>query len=384
MAADNTSGFNCRNAVSTGPPRWSAHAYGRAIDVNPVENPYVLGGRVLPPAGARFLDRRAARRGIAVEGGALVARLRARRLGLGRPLVGARFPALLPNRRVDWRGGRCRRTTGLGRRRRDAVRRPAGAAAARLRPRRCATCASPTRPTATLSPDARQRRPRLPRPVAATRTPPAGALEGARRAALDGIGADERGIRPRGGLGWWDGMIGPGKAVRHRPLLRHLLQPARRLPRLDRAGLHEPRHRPAVRLRLPGGHGRRHGARAARASSTRSGSTRCSAPPAARSAGCRRSSGRSPTPTTSTRLHRDRLDRAPRHAGRRLERGRAQRDHGRPGLAGRRLLRHRPRARTRASASRAWSATSRTSRASLDARRSSAGGCRSATTYSYA
>ncbi|MDQ3811415.1 MAG: homoserine O-acetyltransferase [Chloroflexota bacterium] len=30
--------------------------------------------------------------------------------------------------------------------------------------------------------------------------------------AVDGIGADERGIRPHGGLGWWDGMIGPGKA----------------------------------------------------------------------------------------------------------------------------------------------------------------------------
>jgi homoserine O-acetyltransferase len=30
--------------------------------------------------------------------------------------------------------------------------------------------------------------------------------------AVDGFGADERGIRSRGGLGWWDGMIGPGKA----------------------------------------------------------------------------------------------------------------------------------------------------------------------------
>src|SRR5216683_5864343 len=30
--------------------------------------------------------------------------------------------------------------------------------------------------------------------------------------AVDGFGADERGITPRGGLGWWDGMIGPGKA----------------------------------------------------------------------------------------------------------------------------------------------------------------------------
>src|SRR5579859_4515693 len=30
--------------------------------------------------------------------------------------------------------------------------------------------------------------------------------------AVDGFRADERGIAPRGGLGWWDGMIGPGKA----------------------------------------------------------------------------------------------------------------------------------------------------------------------------
>ena len=72
MAADNTSGFNCRNAVTNGPPRWSAHAYGRAIDVNPVENPYLLGGRVLPPEGAGYVDRGAYRPGMAVPGGALV------------------------------------------------------------------------------------------------------------------------------------------------------------------------------------------------------------------------------------------------------------------------------------------------------------------------
>jgi homoserine O-acetyltransferase len=30
--------------------------------------------------------------------------------------------------------------------------------------------------------------------------------------AVDGFGADERGIKARGGLGWWDAMIGPGKA----------------------------------------------------------------------------------------------------------------------------------------------------------------------------
>ncbi|MCW5852913.1 MAG: homoserine O-acetyltransferase [Anaerolineae bacterium] len=30
--------------------------------------------------------------------------------------------------------------------------------------------------------------------------------------ALDGFAADDRGVQSRGGLGWWDGMIGPGKA----------------------------------------------------------------------------------------------------------------------------------------------------------------------------
>jgi D-alanyl-D-alanine carboxypeptidase len=72
MGADNTSGFNCRYAVARGPRRWSAHAYGKAIDVNPVENPYVESGAVRPPAGKRFLDRAAVRRGMAVAGGALV------------------------------------------------------------------------------------------------------------------------------------------------------------------------------------------------------------------------------------------------------------------------------------------------------------------------
>jgi len=64
MAADNTSAFNCRRAVAAGPPSWSRHAYGRAIDVNPVENPYLFGRRVLPPAGAKFTDRGTAERGL--------------------------------------------------------------------------------------------------------------------------------------------------------------------------------------------------------------------------------------------------------------------------------------------------------------------------------
>ncbi|AVT41839.1 hypothetical protein C6W10_26480 [Plantactinospora sp. BB1] len=72
MADDNTSGFNCRRAVSTGAAKWSAHAYGKAIDVNPVENPYLIDGRVLPPAGAAYRDRSGHRPGMAVPGGVLV------------------------------------------------------------------------------------------------------------------------------------------------------------------------------------------------------------------------------------------------------------------------------------------------------------------------
>ena len=55
MDADNTSAFNCRYVNGT--TRWSMHAYGKAIDVNPVENPYVSGGHVSPPAGAPYADR---------------------------------------------------------------------------------------------------------------------------------------------------------------------------------------------------------------------------------------------------------------------------------------------------------------------------------------
>jgi len=72
MAADNTSGFNCRYAVAPGPRKWSVHAYGEAVDVNPVENPYVVGGAVLPKAGRSYLDRTSVRPGMAVTGGTLV------------------------------------------------------------------------------------------------------------------------------------------------------------------------------------------------------------------------------------------------------------------------------------------------------------------------
>ena len=74
MAADNTSAYNCR-AVA-GQSGWSDHAYGRAVDINPVENPYDTGDVVLPAAGREFalLDRSAgarAPRGVITTGDAV-------------------------------------------------------------------------------------------------------------------------------------------------------------------------------------------------------------------------------------------------------------------------------------------------------------------------
>jgi hypothetical protein len=71
MAADNTSGFNCRYAVTTGPKQWSVHAYGEAIDVNPVQNPYVFNDVAQPVAGKAYVNRRDVRAGMAEVGGVL-------------------------------------------------------------------------------------------------------------------------------------------------------------------------------------------------------------------------------------------------------------------------------------------------------------------------
>jgi hypothetical protein len=59
MAADNTSGYNCRRVAGT--TAWSDHAYGAAIDINPLQNPYVTASSTSPPAGWRFvaIDRSA-------------------------------------------------------------------------------------------------------------------------------------------------------------------------------------------------------------------------------------------------------------------------------------------------------------------------------------
>jgi hypothetical protein len=71
IEADNTSAFNCRRATGSG--RWSEHSYGRAIDINPIENPYVFSnGTTSHRASRPYLRRSPYRRGMAVRGGVLV------------------------------------------------------------------------------------------------------------------------------------------------------------------------------------------------------------------------------------------------------------------------------------------------------------------------
>ena len=101
LDADNTAAFNCRYAVASGPKRWSVHAYGQAVDVNPVENPYLEGGRVHPRAGRAYLDRSRVRPGMAVRGGLLVRAFAAVGWQWGGRWTGlARLPALLGYRRL--------------------------------------------------------------------------------------------------------------------------------------------------------------------------------------------------------------------------------------------------------------------------------------------
>ena len=56
MSDNNSSAFNARplTGQSSG---WSKHSYGIAIDINPVQNPYVMRDGCLPPEGEVFIDR---------------------------------------------------------------------------------------------------------------------------------------------------------------------------------------------------------------------------------------------------------------------------------------------------------------------------------------
>jgi len=54
---DNTSAFNCRKA--TGKKTWSKHSYGKAIDINPIANPYISRkGHISHKASYKYKKRR--------------------------------------------------------------------------------------------------------------------------------------------------------------------------------------------------------------------------------------------------------------------------------------------------------------------------------------
>jgi hypothetical protein len=69
---DISGSFECRQAIASpcssrvrkGNGTWSEHAYGRAVDLNPVENPYVGCGMSRDPSSRRYLDRSRLRRGM--------------------------------------------------------------------------------------------------------------------------------------------------------------------------------------------------------------------------------------------------------------------------------------------------------------------------------
>ncbi len=52
---NDTTSFVCRPTVNS--ERWSQHAYGLAIDVNPFHNPYLKDGLVIPELASAYLDR---------------------------------------------------------------------------------------------------------------------------------------------------------------------------------------------------------------------------------------------------------------------------------------------------------------------------------------
>ena len=73
MSADNCSAFNFRLVAGT--QLLSQHALGRAIDINPVENPWRRPDRLVPVEGQAFADRTHIRPGMFVRPGPVIAML---------------------------------------------------------------------------------------------------------------------------------------------------------------------------------------------------------------------------------------------------------------------------------------------------------------------
>lgn len=56
MQANNTSAFDCRLMIGSH-DKISAHSYGTAIDINPIQNPYAHGIRILPASAKKYVNR---------------------------------------------------------------------------------------------------------------------------------------------------------------------------------------------------------------------------------------------------------------------------------------------------------------------------------------
>lgn len=67
---NNTSGLHCRRA--TGSSRWSDHARGLAIDINPLLNPFITSRTLWPANSGRYLDRTLGEPGMITGGDAVV------------------------------------------------------------------------------------------------------------------------------------------------------------------------------------------------------------------------------------------------------------------------------------------------------------------------
>jgi hypothetical protein len=67
---NNTTAFVCR--PSRGSTRWSQHAYGLAVDINPFHNPYVKADLVLPELASAYADRSRRRPGMVLPDGPVV------------------------------------------------------------------------------------------------------------------------------------------------------------------------------------------------------------------------------------------------------------------------------------------------------------------------
>ncbi|MCK9444470.1 MAG: M15 family metallopeptidase [Tissierellaceae bacterium] len=65
---DNNSSAFCYREVAGSNGKLSKHSYGLAIDINPVQNPYIKKDIILPSIGEEYLDRENFRTGMIVEG----------------------------------------------------------------------------------------------------------------------------------------------------------------------------------------------------------------------------------------------------------------------------------------------------------------------------